>query len=584
MSYTITITFPQIDVNDDDTLQLIMTLTVETAGANEAYTSTAKNLLCTDYGSLSWQYDLEDTLLTPGILNLKLFDEQGYLDDLLFGTGATAQLVDKQFKVELKISGTTEFIGYAIEESIESTIKNQGASYSSFEIEFRAAARSDIINKTMIYDDDGLFLDPLGYSTEDVETISAISYASAECSITHSSNTNIDVGDSVRISNVVGMDDINGVREVTDDTDSTHTDVSYSTSNTYTSGGTLQKIADPNTYEPITDILEAIFQLVNPSISYAGGDIEFYHDWEFIAITGSDDINDATHSAGVVTVQTDSSGGLSPGDRIFIEDVVGMTDLNAEFSVNTVPDGTHFTVVLTTAQSYTSGGKWYKIGEAGDIEDVEVLIQNLFFDNTGPATVGELLKKLAIDFFSFTGMISEDRVFFKKLYRYDSGNTQTLGTVRTFRKEYRYPLIDYVKMKAIISAERIYEAGTFTNISNKILTRDPVIPSFFDDPTEAGTNMRFTAGSNNIFHAKDTAIDSAYNGWHANGYLLANLWYNFRGSFYTNRVDHFEVEGVGYDFLKDFQYGGNNYQIIGMTKRWKDNITEIDALFLGASS
>ena len=66
-------------------------------------------------------------------------------------------------------------------------------------------------------------------------------------------------------------------------------------------------------------------------------------------------ISTASHLAGTVTVDTSIAHGLTTGDRVEITGVVGITDLNGYFSVD-VTDTDTFTVSLTTAQTYTSGG------------------------------------------------------------------------------------------------------------------------------------------------------------------------------------------------------------------------------------
>ena len=66
-------------------------------------------------------------------------------------------------------------------------------------------------------------------------------------------------------------------------------------------------------------------------------------------------ITDASHDAGTVTV-TATAHGFSANDRVQIESVVGMTDLNDTFNIVATPTADTFTVSLTTAQSYTSGG------------------------------------------------------------------------------------------------------------------------------------------------------------------------------------------------------------------------------------
>jgi len=67
-----------------------------------------------------------------------------------------------------------------------------------------------------------------------------------------------------------------------------------------------------------------------------------------VTVTGATGTTDITITG--VTTQT-------AGDKILIEDVGGMTDINGEHTVDSVNTGTdlHITIA-TTAQSYTSGG------------------------------------------------------------------------------------------------------------------------------------------------------------------------------------------------------------------------------------
>ena len=74
--------------------------------------------------------------------------------------------------------------------------------------------------------------------------------------------------------------------------------------------------------------------------------------------TGS--ISNATHASGWVTVTATAKHGLKKGHRINLTGVVGMTDLNADWTVFDVPSNTTFRITLTTAQTYTSGGTWQR--------------------------------------------------------------------------------------------------------------------------------------------------------------------------------------------------------------------------------
>lgn len=68
-------------------------------------------------------------------------------------------------------------------------------------------------------------------------------------------------------------------------------------------------------------------------------------------------ITNAVHSSGVVTVTLDTPTSLETGDYVVHTDIVGMTDLNGSFQVTRL-SSTSYSVVLGTAQTYTSGGIW----------------------------------------------------------------------------------------------------------------------------------------------------------------------------------------------------------------------------------
>ena len=75
-----------------------------------------------------------------------------------------------------------------------------------------------------------------------------------------------------------------------------------------------------------------------------------------VLIGSSVNVSDANYSASYVTVDTATAHGLTAGQVVEIASVVGMTDLNGYWVVNSVTDADTFKVELTTAQSYTSGG------------------------------------------------------------------------------------------------------------------------------------------------------------------------------------------------------------------------------------
>ncbi len=131
--------------------------------------------------------------------------------------------------------------------------------------------------------------------------------------------------------------------------------------------------------------------------------------------TGS--ISGATHSAGVVTVTTTADHWLKKGHRIDIASVAGMTDLNGSWTVASAPSATTFTIALTTAQTYTSGGTWtrdapyntgnmqkriYRSVTSGSGTDYQFVAEisaatTTYNDSLTPASLGETLPSLTWD-------------------------------------------------------------------------------------------------------------------------------------------------------------------------------------------
>ena len=95
-------------------------------------------------------------------------------------------------------------------------------------------------------------------------------------------------------------------------------------------------------------------------------------------------ISGAAYDTGVVTVTTTTAHGYSAKDQVTISGIVGMTDLNADFTIASAPTATTFTVSLTTAQSYTSGGTVRRIQYITDWSlDTEAATQEITDSSSG---------------------------------------------------------------------------------------------------------------------------------------------------------------------------------------------------------
>ena len=425
MSYSTVITFPIENINASDTYQLILTFDHSIEGTNRNWDAETKKLLISNHGKIKWEYKLEDTFLVPGVVDLEIIDKNGVLDDLFFGNNYIALNTDKQAKVEIKINGSTEFIGHILEDSIIST----GIGAFSYMINFTATPKMDKIKAEMIYDEDDNPLNPFGYTWGEKYTIQTI--------------------------------------------------------------------------------LSDIFKLVNENVS-----VEIIHDWIF------------------------KGKRSDPFDKYEKDDI------------------TFEQLLLTPDVMYN-------------------------IPATGLRNCRDILQNFANSWAAFTGMIHEEKAFFKKLFNYNPNNLQELGQVNEFKKQYKYMLVQYVKIRVeVLNSEA--KAGVYTEMNGRYFVKEDI----FYGVSAAGNNVwaEISEGGSEdgtyyLTHVKDTNISPS---WMWNGELLKDFWYNNRSNIQKNRADYFDVSGVGYNYLKDFNYNGYKYQIISLEKDFERDKSIIEALFLGA--
>ena len=590
--HTIIITFPQEDVNNTpDTYDLVLTFTVDVLDDNQAITAESQNLQIKKHGSLEWDFDLEDGLLVPGDLNFELVDPDDYLAGLLFGVTVAQEATRKQFKVSLSINGTVDFLGFAVEDEIRF---NHGTKI----LNVKAVPRIDVINKTAIVDDDDLPLDPLNYGTVIAESISnAVRRAAPnddEVEVTHNSSADFNVGSKIVISGVVGMTDLNRAFLVDAEVSNTVFRVLLNTDQVYVATSGQCQVIGGNmpVNRSIPTVIEDIFQEVESGISISGGEITVTGPgWDMnqdIPITR--DISAAafdTPSAGRVRVTITATTGLVATDDIHINGVIGMTDLNAEFAVDNIFSATQFDVVLATAQTYTSGGKVKEITQQTWGANTFCRPVDYFDDDAnGLKTLGDVLRSLARDWFCYSGMVHQERAFFKRMYTYESGNTQALGTVLDKVTRYRFGLIDYVKMTSKNSTlVKFFDAGVFTSLVNRVLKVDNVIPTFWLDVGGISfSNIPISAGgADDCFEAKDPILDDTTTGWEPHGKLLARLYLDSRDTMNKNREVTFTAVGVGYDVLQSVNHESEGFWTVGLKKDFSAGVSVLKCIFIEAT-
>lgn len=350
-----------------------------------------------------------------------------------------------------------------------------------------------------------------------------------------------------------------------------------------------------NSYVRVTALLEDIFRVVNPSIVFPAS-LSILHDWDFQGVRNT--------------------------EACYLNDI--------------------------------------------KFEELLERVDPLYFDpSTGIRTLGDVLRKLAIDWCSFTGFVNEEKAFFKRLFYWSATNLQSVK-VYDHIKNYKLSLLDYVEYTTGIGdPNEPYKEGVFTGVEGRYLKRSS-LPGFYWNAGTGGTNILafinrtdyyvFDTGevfvspplegavysvNGSEFEVKGTPFPSAttrrvvtkrfygsteppasgtltlvsgvgpptidytsvgdanangsvyYYVYQArtnylfnkefknSGALAAKFWYTYRGFIDKCRIDRFVLNGINYDYLKDFSYLGEKFQIVNMEYDLSKGITTCDALFIG---
>lgn len=219
-----------------------------------------------------------------------------------------------------------------------------------------------------------------------------------------------------------------------------------------------------------------------------------------------------------------------------------------------------------------------------DFTDLKLNTDDLFNDPAQTEkTAGALLASLAKSFFCFAGLIHNQRAFFRQLFT-ASGNNQTLGTVLYHRKSYEYNLVDWVRFDSDAFTAGADYAGTYgteTQREDRII--DEMVRVYFwiqtTSPFTIQTNTTATDSSTlyYIYGAKNPG-DPAYLN---NAKMLAQEFGKWRTNIKNQEIHYFEVAGISYDFLKDFTYNGETFQILALEKDIEMGYSKIKAVNLG---
>ena len=155
--YTTTITFAEETLGTGDTWQLVLTLSTALEGSNASIDAADQGLVITDHGKTTWDFDMNDLSLMPGEMKMSIADTSDYLHGFLFATTSIANATTKQFTVQIKLNGSIEFSGKALEDDVRYHMGTKLLTFS-------AASSIDELKNTALYDGDDVDTNPLSYA------------------------------------------------------------------------------------------------------------------------------------------------------------------------------------------------------------------------------------------------------------------------------------------------------------------------------------------------------------------------------------------------------------------------------------
>lgn len=347
-----------------------------------------------------------------------------------------------------------------------------------------------------------------------------------------------------------------------------------------------------SSYYRITAVLEDIFGLVNPSISYSGGSLEVIHDWEFhgkrdTAACFLMDIEFDEIFQMIDPLFFDSSYGLRncgdilkkyaldwgcfcgfiSYDKAFFKKLFYYNASNLQ-TVNVFNRKKGYRYGLIDYVKVTTGisgpNEPYEQGTFTELEDRYLSRKSLpgFFLNAGISS-GSNIKAVISRTNHFVFDHGSSIVGTEEGTIYSNNGSQFTVVGRPYADgsvEFTLPTI---KSNGTNNPDA---AGTLTLVSG-------VGPA-----TITYTAYGDADGTYTVHGARQTEI---YAGHIDLGDLQSQFWYRFRGNIQNCRVDKFTLRGIGYDFLKDFNYDGSKYQPIQMEWNDAEGTTECEAIYLG---
>lgn len=633
--YTITLEFPEKTLirGTKPTFQIIFRFTVNADGTDRTDQAFDYKIvpLKGGIGETRLEFNIDDLSVIPAEMDFSIGDGAGYLRNLAYNETAEGIATDKNFEVEILLDSSTVYLGNVIERTrdyIDKGLNSDGDNQGEFS--FTCGPKTQALAKTSVFNRQRLPRDPLNYVTvtQDVTAL-AVSYDGDDAilTISHDSFGFVLAGGGTNIK--------------LDGFSATERSISYLNDSFVAYGidvnnskifcpasleedillsitlGTITVIGVTAVYKNIRTLLEDIYGVVDASVV-----VDIKHNWIFnTGWTILAAVSNAVSASGTTTVTHTENTQVNAQDLdLQVDDYVafalftgnGMTDLKGEFQVTAVNSSTEFEIALDTAQTFSVGALVRKVTH-DDIEDISILVEDLFTNENfysgdndlGISNLLDILKALSLDFFAFTGMLHNQKAFFKKLTYYDDGDLNTLGivrsrTIKSMQDRYSY-FENRVSTSLHSGEDKIFAYGDAQTIfPENIIQRQSFVISFqsravTDVSGEFTHDYSFSTMRNEtpspdwlVVGVRDPEVealgfDDGIPVWKykPNLWILPRLWYSLMGKNSQKRFEVIVADGVEYDFLKGFEYDGGRYNILGMTINWIGETTEFLALRLG---
>lgn len=241
------------------------------------------------------------------------------------------------------------------------------------------------------------------------------------------------------------------------------------------------------------------------------------------------------------------------------------------------------------------------------LSELRIQYASLFFDSGfGIDSVADVLRYIAREFCCFTGMLSKNKPFFKKVMYSQTPFNLSEDSYLDIDERYELNKINYVRVDTkwhidgTTYGEQAFHAPNaeaFTGLKDTFYNLNNLLAAWIMNNGTRISNIRagirqFDPLTDHYVHgARDPNIH--YPGtstiWYnvvgypdivPIGQLVADFWYNVRSDINKCRLDKIITHNINVSLLNNVIFGDREYMPLRILKRYKELITEIDGIIV----